>query len=132
MLGIHTGFGTIGRMTFSHPALTGAVQPDTVSPHDSEALAALARHWDQVRLPNLIRGAARSRDLAGVHRGVAREAIRAARAARARFDDEACRSHRETAHDALAKARQCLHFARRCERKAQAIILSEGCSAVEN
>ena len=132
MLGTYTGFGNIGRMSYSHLALTAGVQPDTVSPHDKEALETLALHWDEVRLPNLIRGAARSRDLAQVHRGVARAAIRAARGAREQRDEPGYFKHLETARDALGKARECYRFARQCERKARATILSGGCSTPEN
>jgi hypothetical protein len=119
-------------MTFSHLALTAAVQPDTVSPHDKEALATLYRHWEQVRLPNLIRGAARSRDLAEVHKGIARDSIRAARAARRQRDEPTYLEHLGTAREAHGKARECYRFARQCERKAEAIILSDGCSTLEH
>ena len=132
MLGTHTGFGKIGRMTFSHLALTAAVQPDTVSPHDKEALELLHRHWGEVRLPNLIRGAARSRDLAEVHKAIARDSITAARAARRQRDEPAYLKHLDNVRDAHDKARECYRFARQCERKAQAIILSGGCSTLEN
>jgi hypothetical protein len=132
MLGTHTGFGKIGRMTFSHLALTAAVQPDTVSPHDKEALDLLYRHWEEVRLPNLIRGAARSRDLAEVHKGIARDSIAAARTARQQRDEPAYLKHLGDARDAHDKARECYRFARQCERRAQAIILAGGCSPLEN
>jgi len=132
MLGTHTGFGKIGRMTFSHLALTATVQPDTVSPHDKEALELLYRHWEEVRLPNLIRGAARSRDLAEVHNSIAREFITAARAARRQRDEPAYLKHLSTVRDAHGKARECYRFARQCERRAEAIILSGGCSTLEN
>jgi hypothetical protein len=132
MLGTNTGFGKIGRMTFSHLALTAAVQPDTVSPHDKEALELLNRHWEEVRLPNLIRGAARSRDLAEVHKGIARDSIAAARAARQQRDEPAYIKHLSNVREAHGKARECYRFARQCERKAQAILLSGGCSTVEN
>ncbi len=132
MLGTHTGFGEIGRMTFSHLALTATVQPDTVSPHDKEALELLYRHWEEVRLPNLIRGAARSRDLAEVHKGIAQESIRAARLARQQRDEPAYLKHLSNVHDAHSKARECYRFARHCERKAEAVILSDRCSTLEN
>jgi hypothetical protein len=38
----------------------------------------------------------------------------------------------ETARDALGKARQCHRFARECEWKAEAVILSDRCSTQEN
>ena len=132
MLATHTGFGKIGRMTFSHIALSAAVQPDKVSPHDKEALETLARHWDEVRLPNLIRGAARSRDLAQVHKGIARDSIAAARAARRQRDDSSYLEHLGNAREAHAKARECIRFARQCECKAESAILSGGCSTLEN
>ncbi len=132
MLGTLIGFGNIDRMSYSHLALTAGVQPDTVSPHDKEALEALARHWDEVRLPNLIRGAARSRDLGEVHRGVARQSIQAARAARRQGDETTYLENLKIARDALCKARECYRFARQCEGKAQAVILTGGCSTLEN
>ena len=132
MLGMQTGFGKIAPMTFSHLALTASVQPDTVSPHDKEALEMLYRHWEEVRLPNLIRGAARSRDLAEVHKGIARDSIRAARAARQQWDESTYFAHLGNARDAHEKARECYRFARQCEDKAQSIILSGGCSTLEN
>lgn len=132
MLGIRTGFEEIAQMTFSGLALTASVQPDTVSPHDKEALQMLYRHWEEVRLPNLIRGAARSRDLAEVHKSIARDSIRAARAARQQRDEPTFFAHLGNARDAHEKARECYRFARQCEGKAQAIILSGGCSTPEN
>ena len=132
MLGTHTGFEKIGGMTFSHLALTATVQPDTVSPHDKEALELLYRHWEEVRLPNLIRGAARSRDLAEVHKGIARESITAARAARQERHESAYLKHLSNVRHAHGKARECYRFARQCERKAQAIVLSGCCSTMEN
>jgi hypothetical protein len=132
MLATHTGFGKIGRMTFSHLALTATLQPDTVSPHDKEALESLSRHWDEVRLPNLIRGAARSRDLAQVHKSIARDSIAAARAARRQRDQTSYLEHLGNARDAHTKARECIRFARQCERKAEAVILTGGCSTLEN
>jgi hypothetical protein len=132
MLALHTDFGKIGRMTFSHLALAAAVQPDTVSPHDKEALETLSRHWEEVRLPNLIRGAARSRDLAQVHRSIARDFIAAARAARRQHDETSYLGHLGSARDAHGKARECIRFARQCERRAEAAILSGSCSTLEN
>jgi hypothetical protein len=132
MLATHAGFGKIGRMTLSHLAPTSAVQPDTVSPHDKEALETLYRHWEEVRLPNLIRGAARSRDLAQVHKGIARDSIAAARAARLRRDESSYLEHLGNARDAHSKARECIRFARQCECKAETAILSGGCSTLEN
>ena len=132
MLGTHTDFGSIAPVTFSYSTLAADVQPDTVSPHDKEALEMLYRHWEEVRLPNLIRGAARSRDLAEVHKGIARDSIRTARVARRQMDEASYLKHLGVVREAHGKARECYRFARQCERKAEAIILSGGCSMLEH
>ncbi len=102
-----------------------AFQPDTVSPHDHVALAGV--HWDMdVRLPNLIRGAARSRHLATQHKRAAWQMICAARSARQAGDAVMQRDHLEDAIRAQRLASECDRFARRCEREANAIAVASG------
>ena len=82
-----------------------AFQPDTVSPHDHVGLANV--DWDMdVKLPNLIRGAARS--------------------ARQLGDTVMHRDHLEDAIRAQRLASECDCFARRCEREANAIAVASG------
>jgi hypothetical protein len=98
-------------------------EADTVSPHDKEAIKAVAETWGtQDRIPNLIRGAARSRDLCEVHRCVVREALRAARSAKTIGHLASYRDHLNTARDARRKAGECYRFARQCQERANALI----------
>lgn len=100
-----------------------AFEADTVSPHDREALNVIAEKWGmQDRLPNLIRGAARSRDLCDVHRCVALESIRAARSAKKLGNCLSYREYLRTALDARRRASECYHFARQCEERANTLI----------
>ena len=100
-----------------------AFEADTVSPHDRDALKVVAEKWGiQDRLPSLIRGAARSRDLCEVHRCVARESIRAARSAKELGNGVSYRDYLKTATDARRRASECHHFARQCEDRAHALI----------
>jgi hypothetical protein len=102
-----------------------AFQPDTVSPHDHAALANV--HWDMdVRLPNLIRGAARSRQLAAQHKRAAWQLICAARSARHRGDAVMQQDYLEDAIREQQLASECDGFARRCEREANAIAVASG------
>lgn len=102
-------------------------QPDTVSPHDADALAALEKNWEmEVRLPNLIRGAARSRSLANQHKRTAWEFIRSARAARLVGDLIMHRDYLDEAIAAQQRASDCSKFARRCEKEANAIAVASG------
>ncbi len=102
-----------------------AFQPDTVSPLDDAGLANV--HWDmEVKLPNLIRGAARSRHLAAQHKRVARQYIYAARSARELGDMTMQRDHLDDAIRAQHRASECDCFARRCEREANAIAVASG------
>ncbi len=106
---------------------TAAFRPDTVSPHDADGLAILEEYWDmEVRLPNLIRGAARSRRLADQHKHVAWQSIRAAHSARTLGDRLTARDSLIEAIEARRKARECDAFARRCEREANAIAVASG------
>lgn len=100
-----------------------AFEADTVSPHDKDALKLVAEKWGiQDRLPNLIRGAARSRDLCEVHRCVVRESIRAARSVKAVGNGASYRDYLKTARDARRRAGECHRFARECEERANALI----------
>ena len=100
-----------------------AFEADTVSPHDRDALKMVAEKWGiQDRLPNLIRGAARSRDLCEVHRCVVRETLRAARSARELGNGASYRDYLKTARDARRRAGECHRFARECEERANALI----------
>jgi hypothetical protein len=102
-----------------------AFQPDTVSPHDHVALASV--NWDMdVKLPNLIRGAARSRHLAAQHKRAAWQLIGAARSARQMGDTVMQRDHLDDAIRAQHLASECDSFARRCEREANAIAVASG------
>lgn len=102
-----------------------AFQPDTVSPHEHAGLASV--HWEMdVRLPNLIRGAARSRQLAAQHKRAAWQMICAARSARQAGDAVMQRDHLDDAIRAQRLASKCDSFARRCEREANAIAVASG------
>jgi hypothetical protein len=102
-----------------------AFQPDTLSPHDHVALDHV--HWDMdVRLPNLIRGAARSRHLATQHKRAARQLLHAARSARHRGDAVMQQDHLDEAIREQHLASECDGFARRCEREANAIAVASG------
>jgi hypothetical protein len=102
-----------------------AFQPDTMSPHDHAALANV--HWDMdVRLPNLIRGAARSRQLAAQHKRAAWQLVRAARSARHRGDTLLQEDYLDDAIREQHLASECDGFARRCEREANAIAVASG------
>jgi hypothetical protein len=102
-----------------------APEADIVSPHDRDALEQFADQWDMgKRLPSLMRSAARSRDLAEVHRCVAREAIIAARSAKSNGDHQLFRHLFETVQEARRKAWDCFHFSSQCEERAQAIMSS--------
>ncbi|MCW5698769.1 MAG: hypothetical protein KIT00_02895 [Rhodospirillales bacterium] len=104
-----------------------ALQPDDVSPHDLEAQALLDDHWDiAVRLPNLIRGAARSRRLAEQHKFAAWQFIRAAKSAREIGDRFNHRDNLSDASEAIRRASECDSYARRCEREANAIAIASG------
>ncbi|MBK8908727.1 MAG: hypothetical protein IPM60_12730 [Rhodospirillales bacterium] len=109
-----------------------AFQPDTVSPHDHDARALLGapfleEHWDiAFRLPDLIRGAARSRRLAEQHKFAAWQAMRDAREARKIGDRLSHRDHLDDASTAIRRATECDGYARRCEREANAIAVSSG------
>ncbi len=109
----------------SEVTITGndAFEADTVSPHDRDALKMVAEKWGiQDRLPNLVRGAARSRDLCEVHRCVVRESVRAARSAKAVGNGVSYRDYLKTARDARRRAGECHRFARECEERANALI----------
>lgn len=111
-------------MHFTKPEV---FQPDTVSPLDCDAVAVLDSNWDmEVRLPNLIRGAARSRRLAVEYKRAAWEALRSARAARSTGDRMMSREHLDDAIDAGQRASQCVSYARRCEKEANAIAVASG------
>ena len=102
-----------------------AFQPDTVSPHDHAGLA--STDWNmEVRLPNLIRGAARSRQLATQHKRAAWHLICAARRARQTGDLVVQRDQLDNAIRAQRLASECDAFARRCEREANAIAVASG------
>lgn len=119
---------------FSEVTLTGndAFEADTVSPHDRDALKMVAEKWGiQDRLPNLIRGAARSRDLCEVHRCVVRESVRAARSARILGNGASYRDHLKTARDARRRAGECHRFARECEERANALITAGSSSPAD-
>ncbi len=104
-----------------------AFQPDTVSPLDEDGLQAAAAEWDmEVRLPNLIRGAAHSRKLADLHKHAAWEHLRAAQCAREFGDTPMHRGSLEDAAVAVRRASACVVFARRCEREANAIAVASG------
>ena len=116
---------------FSEVTLTDndAFEVHTVSPHDKDAVAAISEKMgSQDRLPSLIRGAARSRDLCEVHRCAAREAVRYARSAKNLGNGISYRNYLESARDARRKANECYQFARECENRANALIMA-GCSA---
>ena len=106
---------------------TAAFRADTTSPLDTDALQHVEAAWDmEVRLPDLIRGAARSRRLADQHKRVAWSHLRAAQAARELGDSL---MHRDYLHDggaALRRASACIVYARRCEREANAIAVASG------
>ncbi len=105
-----------------------AFDVDTVSPHDKDALRVVAENMGtQDRLPSLIRGAARSRDLCEVHRCAARESIRAARSAKKTGNGISYREYMKAALDARRRASECHRFARECEERANALIMA-GCS----
>lgn len=105
-----------------------AFEPDTVSPHDKEGLKVVSENMGtQDRIPSLIRGAARSRDLCEVHRCTARESIRAAKSAKRAGNGTSYRDHLKIALDARRQAAECRQFARECEDRANALILA-GCS----
>lgn len=98
---------------------------DTVSPHDKEALKVVAaKEGSQEMIPNLLRGAARSRDLCEVHRCVARESIRAARHAKELGNTRSYRENMQTAVDARRRAGECRQFSRECEERANALIMA--------
>jgi hypothetical protein len=102
-----------------------AFQPDTASPLDHASLANV--HWDMdVRLPNLIRGAARSRQLATQHKRAAWQLLHAARSARYRGDAVLQEDYLDDAIREQHLASQCDGFARRCEREANAIAVASG------
>lgn len=114
-----------------------AFQPATVSPHDHDARALLDaplldeplldEHWDiAVRLPDLIRGAARSRRLAEQHKLAAWRAMRDAREAREIGDRRNHRDYLSDASEAIRRAAECDGYARRCEREANAIAVASG------
>lgn len=102
-------------------------QPAPVSPHDHAALALLQGNWEmEVTLPNLIRGAARSRRLAAQHKRAAWQFILSARSARGTGDEI---THRDCLDDAITarqRAAECNGFARRCEGQANAIAVASG------
>jgi hypothetical protein len=107
-------------------------EADTVSPHDRDALKLVAEKWGiQDRLPNLIRGAARSSDLYEVHRCVVRESIRAARSAKAAGNGASYRDYLKTARDARRRAGECHRFARECEERANALITAGSSSPAD-
>lgn len=102
-------------------------RPDTVSPHDRDALAALDRNWQmEVRLPDLIRGAARSRRLAEQHKHAAWRFIREAQSARQTGDQPMHQDYLGDAMEARRKAAECAGYARRCEQEANAIAIASG------
>ena len=106
---------------------TAAFRPDTTSPLDEDAIRSMTGDWDmEVRLPDLIRGAARSRRLADEHKRVAWSHLRAARTAR-RFGDHLMhQDHLEDGATAVRRASACVVYARRCEREANAIAVASG------
>lgn len=111
----------------SHVTLTQSddFEVDTVSPHDKDALRAVSEKLEtRDRLPSLIRGAARSRDLCEVHRCVARQSISAARSAKKVGNAASYRDYLKTARDARRRASECRHFARECEERANALIMA--------
>lgn len=102
---------------------------DTISPHDTDALRAIAEQLGtHDRIPNLIRGAARSRDLCDVHDCAARESLRAARCARESGDTVSYRVSLKTAKDARRRVKECRQFARECEDRANALIMAGSAS----
>jgi len=112
---------------FSDVTLTDSdtFEIDTVSPHDKDAVRAVSEQMiSQDRLPSLIRGAARSRDLCEVHRCAAREAVSAARSAKQLGNGTAYRDYLESARDARRRANECRQFARECENRANALIMA--------
>ena len=104
-----------------------AFTPDSVSPLDTDALAVVAANWDmEVRLPNLIRGAARSRKLAELHKRAAWSHLREAQVAREIGDAPLRRGSLKDASTAVRRASACVVFARRCEVEANAIATASG------
>lgn len=104
-----------------------AFRPDTVSPLDADGVDALSDTWSmEVRLPDLIRGAANSRRLADMHKRSAWENLRAAQVAREIGDAVLHRDHLEDGAAAVRRASACVVFARRCEREANAIAIASG------
>ena len=106
---------------------TAGYGPDTVSPLDHDAIAVLEADRDiAFRLPDLIRGAARSRRLADQHKTAAREHLRAAQTARAFGDPMLHRDFLDEASEARRRAAACSFYARRCEREANDIAVASG------
>ncbi|MCW5698270.1 MAG: hypothetical protein KIT00_00320 [Rhodospirillales bacterium] len=103
------------------------IRPDTVSPHDDDALEMLFDTWAaQGQLSSLIRGAVQSRKLADEHRRSAQELIRAARSARERGSLASYKDKLVGARDARRKAYRCYVYACRCEDRANALAASSG------
>ncbi len=100
---------------------------DTVSPLDPDAQALVDGGCDvSVRLPDLVRGATRSRRLADQHKLAAREHLRAAQAARSFGDVHRHRNFLGEATDARRRAAACCLYAWRCEQEANALAHDSG------
>jgi hypothetical protein len=100
----------------------GEIAPDTVSPLDVEAVAALfAQLQREERLTQLLRGAEQAHGLARQYQETARHFLRAARTAKQLGDAVIGHRFLRQAREARDRARECRHFARRCKRRAEEV-----------
>lgn len=118
---------TIARAGGSSLASLPELRPDTVSPHDQDALEALFDTWTfQDQLSTLIRGAVQSRRLADEHRSAARSLVDAARSAHENREPAEYRDHLAGARAARRRAHECSVYARQCETRANVIAVCSG------
>lgn len=118
---------TISHGGASSLASLSELRPDTVSPHDRDALEALFDTWTfQDQLSTLVRGAVQSRRLAEQHRSTARSLVDAARSAHENRDASRYRDNLAGARAARRRAHECSVYARQCESRANVIALSSG------
>ncbi|MBK8908384.1 MAG: hypothetical protein IPM60_10900 [Rhodospirillales bacterium] len=114
---------TTARSGGSSLASLSDLRPDTVSPHDQDALEALFDTWTfQDQLSTLIRGAVQSRRLAEQHLCAARSLVEAARSA----EPAEYRDHLASVRAARRRAHECSAYARQCENRANTIAMASG------